>query len=96
MLLEAAGWDDWLRRVSFEAAIVDTLPATVDRFLEARFFALHVTELTPNADNLPAANWLVSAHLAAFIAVRDAARTDFERLGKAAEFDSSNLGRESS
>jgi len=58
------------------------LPHTCDLFEEARFFIQLLASLRPCDSNLAAANWCVGAHVGAFIGIDDAARHDFENLGR--------------
>jgi hypothetical protein len=96
--LEAASWlwDELNRaRVRLQAdEVVRRSPAACDRLREAWFFAEKVLELPPDEDNYPAADWYVSAYLAAFTGIRDAAASDFESAGLGESFQTSELATE--
>jgi hypothetical protein len=88
------GFGSLLDRIEFPKPLVALLPSTVDRFLEARFFAKEASSIQPCSESIQVVNWHVSACIAAVIAVRDAGQTDFEKLGRPTEFADSVLAQE--
>ena len=58
------------------------MPASSDRFDEAIFFAKRALEEPAHHSNINELNWLVGAHLTAFIGITDAAKIDYERAGR--------------
>lgn len=70
------------------------LPAALDSFESARYFARGIFTLEPNNYNLQAANWNMNAHLAAVISIDDLANNDFKRIGKSAKYKNSTIGKE--
>ena len=82
MLSETAGFGELVEKLTFSDSLLRLLPATCDRFLEARFFARQAVSLEPRGALLNEANWFIGAHMTAVIGIRDAARDDFERPAK--------------
>lgn len=68
--------------VTLDRLALKLLPATCDRWFEARFFAQQVASVPAEESHVALVNWYGGAHFAATIAIYDAAKTDFEQLNR--------------
>jgi hypothetical protein len=91
---QSGGFGPLVHDAAFGPEVASLMPATRDRFCEARFFAQLAQEVSAGPDQSEIVNWFVSAHLAATIGIWDAARSDFERLDRMRDFKSSAVARE--
>jgi len=92
---DSSGFAAQVARVTFDQLARERLRATCDRWFEARFFVQQVANVPVEESQVALVNWYGSAHFAATIAIRDAARTDFEQLNRNEDiFSSSAIAQE--
>ncbi len=91
---ETDGFLEQVTNFNFAGEVKKFLPATLDRFLEACFFAHLAVNVDAKSSSFDEVNWCTSAHLAAMVSIRDAARTDFKNIGKESKFEESVIAKE--
>ena len=90
-----SGFENQVITSEFEASELKKLPAAIDRFNESRYFAQQFANLDAQEENLPQANWFLSAYFAAVISIREAAELDMLNLGYSHQvFKNSSLAKE--
>ncbi|MCR9611964.1 hypothetical protein NB488_02840 [Vibrio alginolyticus] len=90
-----SGFENQVVTSEFEGSELKKLPAAIDRFNESRYFAQQFANLDAKEENLPQANWFLSAYFAAVISIREAAELDMLNLGYSRQvFKSSSLAKE--
>jgi len=76
------------------AGMADVLPFASDCYLESLHFATCALAIPPAEQSLREINWYVSAHIAAYISIFDAARHDMKVRGGAIRFEATPLHKE--
>jgi hypothetical protein len=94
MTIYSAGFRQSLPHLRWTEDEARLLPATTDRAREAEFFGTLAADTPPVAEYADVVNWHMSAFVSAVTGIRDACGTDFERLGRKAEFEQAPLAGE--
>ncbi|HCH5095975.1 hypothetical protein NDJ85_18980 [Vibrio parahaemolyticus] len=90
-----SGFENQVITSEFESSELKKLPAAIDRFNESRYFAQQFANLDTKEENLPQANWFLSAYFAAVISIREAAELDMLNLGYSRqEFKNTSMAKE--
>lgn len=90
-----SGFENQVITSEFETSELKKLPAAIDRFNESRYFAQQFSNLDAKEENLPQANWFLSAYFAAVISIREAAELDMLNLGYSSQmFKNTSMAKE--
>jgi len=81
---------------SLSSAASGALPSVADRYLESVHFAELALSIPPDPEQAARINWYASAHMAAYIGIFDAAKSDVKKMHSHVKFEHTPLYKEMS